>query len=115
MTGRYHDNVDIDPDYPRGLGICDRCGTPVNHYKLRFEYQWWAGTTLRSTGFMVCPPCYNPPAPFLQTLVLPPDPPPLVNARPSTYAGMTEDDISTQGLIPIDTEDNDNLVVEGGP
>lgn len=64
---------------------CDRCGFISNMNKMHWEVQW-AGFNLIKTGFLVCTPCLDKPAPFLREMVLPPDPLPVANARPEPYA-----------------------------
>ena len=46
----------------------------------------YAGQALIRTGYLVCEPCKDTPAPFEKLLILPPDPVPVMNARPEPYA-----------------------------
>ena len=46
----------------------------------------WAGRSLINTKLLVCDRCLDVPAPFLRTLVLPPDPPAIMNARVEPYS-----------------------------
>lgn len=78
---RPHGSADISATKPRALGICDRCGRRVNHDRLRFQYQW-QGPKLQNIRILVCCECYDIPQEQLRTIVLPPDPVPIMNARP---------------------------------
>lgn len=67
---------------PRAKGECQCCGFWWPLLSLRRQMEW-AGTSLRDTGFLVCPRCLDVPQPQLRTLILPPDPIPVPNPRPS--------------------------------
>ena len=111
MSYRPHAYAEVDPTSPRAFGICDRCGALWNHWTLTKEYQW-AGTQLVDTGNLACPECFNPPSPFLKTIVLPPDPTPIRNARVEPYGDDEDNDISTETPQPIETENDLNLITE---
>lgn len=68
--------------HPRALGECDRCGFIDNHDRLIRQRQW-AGNTLRDVGLLVCGRCLDVPQDQYRTVILPPDPFPILNARPS--------------------------------
>lgn len=74
----------IDPEYPRALAVCDRCGKLFNHYMLSWQHQW-RGVSLQNLRILVCEECLDKPSPFLRTIILPPDPPVIFNARPEPY------------------------------
>ncbi len=80
MSVRYPGQAEIDPDNPRAVGICDRCGKCYNHNVLQPQYQW-AGAALVWLGLLVCPPCLDVPSEQLRSIRLPPDPTPIYNAR----------------------------------
>ena len=68
---------------PEAWAQCDRCGGWFNRSDLVYQYQW-GGMQLYSTGALVCtvgPRCYDTPNEQLRTIIIPPDPPPIVNAR----------------------------------
>lgn len=77
--------ADTDPSSPRGWGTCQRCGFIFNLYKLQFQYDW-RGSGLSNTQELICDPCIDEAQRQLGTLVLPPDPPSLLNARVEPYA-----------------------------
>lgn len=62
-----------------------RCGFVVNLFKLT-DQQEWRGSGVMPTGLWVCEPCTDTPQRQLGTLILPPDPPGLLNALPEPYA-----------------------------
>lgn len=68
---------------PEGWAQCDRCSFWYNRSALVFQYEW-AGNQLYNTGALVCiegNKCYDLPQEQFRTIILPPDPPPIVNAR----------------------------------
>lgn len=75
----------IDPNDPRALGICDRCGFLYNLRTLRFQWLY-AGTGMINVHQLVCPTCYDRPNEQLRAIVLPPDPPPKYDIRPEPYS-----------------------------
>ena len=71
----------VDAQNPEAFAQCDRCGFWYNRSKLVWQNEW-AGMQLYSTGVLVCfERCYDIPQEQLRTIILPPDPPPIVNAR----------------------------------
>lgn len=66
---------------PRAFGICDRCGFRYNHDQLAWQFQW-QGPRLQNIRILVCQSCMDTPQEQLRTIVLPPDPVPIFNARP---------------------------------
>lgn len=105
--------AEVNADNPAGWATCDMCGFVTNHNKLSWERQWF-GPNLKNTGFLLCEVCIDKskPAPFLQTLVLPPDPPPLMNARPENYDA---DENSYRATMDDDlraTQDDNVRIVE---
>jgi len=84
MTVRYPGRADIDPSAPRAIGVCDRCGLLYNLQALTYQAQW-AGAQLINTQLRVCETCYDEPNEQLRTIRLPPDPPPVLDARPEDF------------------------------
>lgn len=81
---RPHGKADINPNRPRALGICDKCGSMYNHDALRWQYQW-GGPQLINLRMLVCDTCYDTPQAQLRLLILPPDPVPIQYPRPENY------------------------------
>ena len=85
MSSRPHPRLaDTNPLWPRGWATCDRCGFQVNLVKLRWDTQY-AGMQLINLRFLVCEYCVDVPQQQLRTLILPSDPPGLLNARVEPY------------------------------
>lgn len=75
----------VDASNPEAFAECDRCGFWYNRSKLTWQNQW-AGTHVYNTGQLVCyDRCYDKPNEQLRTIILPPDPPPVINARPPNF------------------------------
>lgn len=73
--------VRVDPSNPVAAAVCDRCSKWRNRTDLVYQMQW-AGQRLYSTGALVCvDTCYDKPTEQLRTYIMPPDPPPVLNAR----------------------------------
>jgi hypothetical protein len=73
-----------DPSSPQGWGTCDKCGFVANLVDLQSQYDW-RGTELLNLNILVCDDCFDNPQRQLGTIILPPDPPSLLNARPEPY------------------------------
>jgi hypothetical protein len=78
-------HVKVDPTNPLGAGQCDLCGRWWQLRELRPQ-QEWAGTHLYTFYSMRCRECWDIPQEQLRTIILPPDPPPLLNARVPNFA-----------------------------
>lgn len=73
----------VDASNPEAWAQCDRCGFWYNRSDLGWQYEW-GGMQLYNTGVLLCLTgnrCYDIPQEQLRTIILPPDPPPIVNAR----------------------------------
>ncbi len=79
----------VDPRHPEAFAICDRCGFLYNHNALTWQYEW-RGNQLTNTRFLVCKPCYDVPFELNRPKYLPPDPVPVLNARPPQWAAQEE-------------------------
>lgn len=75
----------VNPNNPVAFAQCDRCGKWRNQPDLVFQLEW-AGQHLYDVQILVCKDtCYDKPNEQLRTIVLPPDPPPVVDARPPNF------------------------------
>lgn len=81
---RPHSRATIDPSNPRAVGTCDRCGFWYNLDQLHYQHQW-SGTQLINMRLRVCDICMDEPSMHLKTVILPPDPVPVHDARPEPY------------------------------
>lgn len=98
-----------NPNSPRAWGTSDRNGMINNHNKL--VWQWdWAGQTMVNKRILVSQDELDQPQRQLGTIVLPPDPVPILNARIEPYAidelwpFMMEGSIE-QGSLPVYLEE----------
>lgn len=81
-AGKY---VRTNPQDPSAYAICDECGLRVNFRDLRWNYEW-AGTHLYNTHSLRCWRCADVPQEQNRTIILPSDPPPIINARTENFA-----------------------------
>jgi hypothetical protein len=86
--------AETDPTSPRAWATCERCGFLANLYKLQWQYEW-RGIQLQNTRHLVCEYCVDDPQRQLGTIVIPPDPPPIINARVEQYS-VDENPVSTR-------------------
>ena len=78
----------VSTQNPEAWAVCDRCGFWYNRSDLVWQ-TGWAGQHLYSLGILVCTTgnrCFDIPNEQLRTIILPPDPPPIINARVPNYA-----------------------------
>ncbi len=105
MAYRFHGRAHVNPSSPRAWAICDDCGFLYDHSELRWKVQW-AGPQLQNLRMLVCRDCWDVPQQQLRPRILPPDPMPILNARPPDY--ITADDdyrVTEDGGIRV-TEDD---------
>lgn len=95
--------VRVDPQNPEGAGVCDRCGRWFNLRSLTYQYEW-SGTHLYNTHILVCTErdCLDVPQEQFRTIILPPDPPPLLNARTPNFAYEENTSRITQFAGPME-------------
>ena len=75
----------VDTTNPEAWAQCDRCSFIRNRSDLIFQYEW-GGNHLYSLGILVCQDrCYDDPQEQFRTIILPPDPPPIINARVTNF------------------------------
>lgn len=95
--GKY---ASVSTTNPEAFAQCDRCG----FWRNRSDLVWqtgWAGQHLFNFGILVCSDrCFDTPNEQLRTIVLPPDPPPILNARPPNFT--YEEDGPVQSTLSVD-------------
>lgn len=85
MAWRPHPKkAEVNSTNPRAWATCQRCGFIANHDKLQFQYEW-RGSQIQNTNLLVCDQCLDDLQRQLGTIVLPPDPVPVMNARVEPY------------------------------
>ncbi len=75
---------------PQAFSVCDRCGQWHNFVNLRWQFDW-RGASLQNLRILVCKRCYDTPQNQLRAIVLPPDPQPIINARPEIFPNDESD------------------------
>lgn len=86
-----------NPTSPRAWGTSDRNGHLSNHENLRWQWEW-AGQKLVNKMILVSADELDKPQRQLGTFVLPPDPTPIMNARPERY-DIDENPVSARVTI----------------
>lgn len=99
MSYRPYGHATIDPSRPRARAVCDRCGQIWNLENLIWQFDW-RGPRVQNLRVLVCPPCYDKPQMNGQrTYILPPDPVPVMNARPE-FRVPEDNPLSALGATP---------------
>ena len=91
----------INSRSPRASGQCDRCGFLYNFDHLRWQIDY-SGAGLYNKRILVCDRCYDIPQQQLKVIVIPPDPMPVINARPPDYVNSETDYRVTSGQNTVD-------------
>lgn len=81
---------------PQAHAICDRCGGRYNHVDLSWQFDW-AGAGLINKRILVCGSCMDKPQQQLRSIILPADPPVIMNARPEYFLEAETDHRTTMG------------------
>lgn len=118
MTGPWHPSgrARVNSRSPEAQAVCDRCFLNFSLRDLSWQYQW-SGVKLQNLRLLVCKECLDKPQPQLKTIIIPPDPLPVMNPRPDQYSVTVPSDIATepplfQGSNDLTTESGDNLIWE---
>lgn len=86
MAWRPHPrNAATDPSSPRAWGTCARCHFVQNLDDMTWQMAW-RGTQVKNTQVLVCESCLDELQRQLGSIVLPPDPVAVRNARPEPYS-----------------------------
>ncbi len=93
----------VNSQDPSAFGQCDRCGRWFQQRELIWQTEW-GGQKLYNTGVLVCTSgdCFDTPNEQLRTIILPPDPLPILNARVPNFAYEEQTiRITQQGGAPL--------------
>lgn len=91
----------IDSRSPSAAGQCDRCGFLYSFSHLRWQMDY-SGAGIYNKRILVCEKCYDTPQQQLKVIVIPPDPLPVLNARPPDYITASTNYRYTSGQNYID-------------
>ena len=105
-------HAELDVENIRAFAICDACGSLWNHDRLSWQYQY-RGPALQNTRKLVCPTCLDVPNPSLRTIVLPPDPVPVINARPPSPNDLVTIRTTSSGAARV-TDDGKTRTTDEG-
>jgi len=86
----------VNPRSPQAAGQCDRCSFLFPHSHLRWQIDY-SGAGLYNKRILVCENCYDTPQQQLKVIVIPPDPMPILNARPPDYVNAETNYRATYG------------------
>lgn len=107
MPNRPHGRAGAQVPGKGALGICDRCGFLYYLNDLVWQYDYQGGSTPQNLRLLVCTrTCRDELNHNNQLLIIPPDPPPIFNARPEFY------DVDETNWLT--TQDEDILTTQSG-
>jgi len=114
MAWRPHGRARVSARDPRAFGICDRCNFQYNLQSLTWQFEW-QGAQLQNRRILVCPICLDVPQENLRSIVLPPDPVPVLNPRPPRVpgeAGPTPPPPTAASLLLITNGGTSHLLID---
>jgi hypothetical protein len=79
-----HGRAIIEAWNARALGVCQRCGSLLNHDQLHWQWEY-SGMKVINLRVLTCETCQDTPQRQLATIILPPDPTPIEFAVPEDY------------------------------
>lgn len=86
-----HGRAEFDPESLSegdAFACCDRCGITYTMKDLTWQYDW-RGDSMQNLRILCCRrTCVDKPFEFNRPVILPPDPMPILNARPPFYAAQ---------------------------
>lgn len=91
----------INSRSPQAAGQCDRCGFLYSFSHLRWQMDY-SGAGIYNKRILVCEKCYDTPQQQLKVIVIPPDPLPVLNARPPDYVNAETNYRVTSGQNTVD-------------
>lgn len=114
MTGPWHPSgrARVSSRRPVAQAVCDRCYLNVSHNSLSWQYEW-AGAQLQNKRLLVCKRCLDRAQMQLRSIVIPPDPVPVLNPRPEAYDVTQTSLHAGQSSTPSVTFSGDNFVTSG--
>jgi len=113
MSYRPHGRAQVSSSWPRAWATCDRCGCNTNLYRLNWQFDY-RGPQIQNLRILVCERCEDKVQPQLKPVILPPDPVPVLNARPEPYTTDETDYRVTQDDEFRITQEDDPRITESG-
>lgn len=101
----------ISSKSPQAAAVCDRCGGVYNHVDLQWQFDW-AGAGMINKRILVCWHCNDTAQQQLRSIVLPPDPVPVMNPRPQDFINASTDFRTTSGQNTVNAKTG--IPVPGG-
>lgn len=113
MTGVWHPTgrARVSQRSPQAQAVCDRCYLNFSLADLQWQFQW-SGVKLQNLRLLVCKECLDVPQVQLKTIVIPPDPLPVLNPRPENYDVTVPSYLETETGSTLLTEDGSALLWE---
>lgn len=108
MAWRFTGRARVSASNPAAFAVCDRCGVWYNHNQLNWQFQF-AGLRLQNLKLLVCDRCLDVPQPQLKARILPPDPVPIMNARPEFFDIDENTFLVTDSGLHIITSNGEHL------
>lgn len=113
MTGVWHPTgrARVSMRSPEAQAVCGRCYLNFSLRDLQWQFQW-SGVKLQNLQLLVCKTCLDKPQPQLKTIIIPPDPLPVLNPRPESYDTTVPSFLETDTGSTLLTEDGSALLWE---
>lgn len=113
MSGPWHPTgrARVNPSRSEAQGVCDRCNFNFSLRDLKWQFQW-AGLRLQNIRLLVCDRCLDIPQIQLRTIIIPPDPVPILNPRPELYSREEPSYMQTLGGLPFTTMNGSFNIVD---
>lgn len=94
---------------------CDDCGFIDNQSHMAFQYDYQGGSVPTNTGYLKCPRCMDALNYQRKLIIIPPDPPPLMNTRPGNNAVDETNWLTTQDGDIFETVTTDEEYITSIP
>ena len=104
---RPHGHARVSTRNPEAFAVCQRCGFWYNLVDLRWQY-YFNGPQLFNSRLLVCKKCDDKPNEQLKTIILPPDPVAVQNARTEPFS--YDEAGPTQSLIAQNANQGDTVI-----
>lgn len=110
MAKRPHPKRTTTNPHDGPWSACDRCGFLASMNRMAFQYDYLGGSVPQNLGLLVCETCTDALNFQQKLLILPPDPAPIFNTRPETYAVNETNWLTTESGDIITTDSGDPII-----